>query len=111
MSVQLGTKELGCWIRYEMDDQHIIVKTLRVTATGGKLKALAGHPSLAVTTRLNAVFQQHPVEVFFAPVPVSTARVTAATIIPDLPPNVHLQTFRTSLRCVVRTLLLWFEHW
>ena len=80
-----------------MDDQHIIVKTLRVAATAGQAE-VAGNPNLLVATRLNAVLQQHPVEVFFAPISAATARVTASTVVPDLPPNVHLQTFRTSLR-------------
>ena len=80
-----------------MDDQHIIVKTLRVAVTSGKT-SVAGHPNLHVATRLNAILQQHPVEVFFAPTSVATARGTATAVVPDLPPNVHLQTFRTSLR-------------
>jgi hypothetical protein len=79
-----------------MDDQYIIVKTLRVAATSGQPGA--GHPNLLVATRLNAILQQHPVEVFFAPVSAATVRATATTVVPDLPPNVHLQTFRTSLR-------------
>ena len=82
-----------------MDDQHIIVKTLRVATSAGQTE-VAGHPNPLVATRLNAVLQQHPVEVFFVPTSAATARVTT-TVVPDLPPNVHLQTFRTSLRWLV----------
>ena len=101
--------DIGCRVDqgYQMDDQHIIVKTLRVAATTGQTEAVAGRPALHVATRLNAFFQQHPVEVFFAPAQSApVARATAATVgttvIPDLPPNVHLQTFRTSLSSDLR---------
>ena len=90
----------GYWnvARYQMDDQHVVIKTLRVAAITDQTTAVAGHQILPSATRLNALLQQHPVEVFFAPVSESTARVSTVPLVPDLPPNVHLQTFRTSLR-------------
>ena len=81
-----------------MDDQHVVVKTLRVAATAGQTGAVGGRHNLAVATRVNALLQQHPIEVFFASVQESAARTSATVAIPDLPTNVHLQTFRTSLR-------------
>ena len=52
--------DIGCRVDqgYQMDDQHIIVKTLRVAATTGQTEAAAGRPTLHVATRLNAVLQQ-----------------------------------------------------
>ena len=85
-----------------MDDQHVVVKTLRVAATGSQTDAVDRHPNLAVATRLNAVLQQHPIEIFFASVQEPAARTSATVPIPELPPNVHLQTFRTSLRSADR---------
>ena len=101
-------KDLGCRVDqgFEMDDQHIIVKTLRVQA-----KASAQKGQMAVANRLDALLQQHPVEIFFAAAEMNTVSpahktsiaASKAVALPDpLPRNVHLQTFRTSLTSDLR---------
>ena len=79
-----------------MDDQHTIVKTLRVAASSGQTK-VAGHPNLRVATRLNAICAAS-CRGFLRAYLGGSKRGTATAVVPDLPPNVHLQTFRTSLR-------------
>ena len=88
----------GCRVDqgYQMDDTHRIVKTLR-------LFALPSSRGLSVANRLAALRAQHPVSMFFTAANNDLPTVSLCKQdLQELPPNVHLHTFRTSLTSDLR---------
>ena len=87
----------GCRVDqgWQMDDQHRAVKTLRVRPTD--------KPSYFA--RGDSLHAHHPIAVYFAGDGLASEATAArgAAAVPDLPPNIHLHTFRTldgaDLRC------------
>jgi hypothetical protein len=93
----------GCRVDqgFQMNDTHRIVKTVR-------LHALPSSKGLAVANRITALQAHHPIGVYFAAAADSSTAAGNAAVAhsqlktPELPPNVHLHTFRTSLGADLR---------